>query len=149
MYVGKYDILFMIVSGVPAHEPDCKMFLRDVPYHPSERRLYEIFGSRTRLGRCIAPSLASMTPFLGMRLRRLRELPLSIVGSAMAKQLQRAGIDYHQPDWDEVDRLLDSNFRAVCGDLMTTPRTWGRRPGHVASRWGFWTGKISRQLTIT
>ena len=46
----------------------------------------------------------------------------------MAKQLQRAGIDYHQPDWDEVDRLLDSNFRAVCGDLGMSPadRGFGR-----------------------
>ena len=58
---------FMFVSGFPAHEPGCKIFLTDVPYHPSERRLYEIFGSRKRLGRCIAPSLASMKPFLGMR----------------------------------------------------------------------------------
>jgi len=34
----------------------------------------------------------------------------------MAKQLQRLGVDYHQPfDWDEVDRLLDG-FRYLGRD---------------------------------
>lgn len=65
---------------------------------------------------------------------------------AMAKQLQRLGIDYHKPfDWDEADRLLDGyrhlgrdsyrkrrvRFLPVCEvTVAEIDRTAGRSPSN-------------------